>query len=65
MSGVDLVKRVRTLPYAGSIVVMSGRVAEDDLLTLKALKVDRILAKPFTAEQLTAVVLEVLPARAG
>ena len=65
MSGVDLVKRIRTLPYAGSIVVMSGRVAEDDLLTLKTLKVDRILAKPFTAEQLVAVVSEVVAARAG
>jgi len=60
MSGIDLVKQVRTLSYAGAIVVMSGRVAEEDLLTLKTLQIDRILAKPFTAEQLTAVVAEVL-----
>jgi two-component system cell cycle sensor histidine kinase/response regulator CckA len=65
MSGVDLVKQVRTLAYAGSIVVMSGRVAEEDLLTLKTLKIDRILAKPFTAEQLTAVVTEVMAVRKG
>jgi len=65
MSGVDLVKHVRTVSYAGAIVVMSGRVAEDDLLMLKALEVDRILTKPFTSEQLVAVVAEVLTARAG
>jgi len=62
MSGVDLVKQVRTLSYAGAIIVMSGRVAEEDLLTLKTLKIDRILAKPFTTEQLTTVVSEVLMA---
>jgi len=62
MSGVDLVRHVRTLPYAGAIVVMSGRVSDEDLLALKALKVDRVLPKPFTAEQLKSVVAEVLAA---
>jgi signal transduction histidine kinase/ActR/RegA family two-component response regulator len=65
MSGIDLVKQVRTLSYAGAIVVMSGRVTEEDLQTLKTLQIDRILAKPFTAEQLTAVVAEVVAAHKG
>ena len=63
MSGVDLVKNVRTLPGSVSIIVMSGRVSEEDLQTLKALKVDRILTKPFTNEQLKNVVGEVLAGR--
>ena len=60
MNGVDLVRHVRTLPYAGSIVVMSGRVSEEDLLALKDLKVDRVLPKPFTSLQLTSIVAELL-----
>jgi signal transduction histidine kinase/ABC-type amino acid transport substrate-binding protein/CheY-like chemotaxis protein len=60
MSGADLVRRVRTLPGSMCIVVMSGRVSDDELLELKTLKVDRILAKPFTTEHLKTVVSEVL-----
>jgi signal transduction histidine kinase/CheY-like chemotaxis protein len=52
MSGVDLVRRIRETPFAGRIVVMSGRVAEEDMQALKALQVDRILAKPFTQTEL-------------
>jgi signal transduction histidine kinase/CheY-like chemotaxis protein len=60
MNGVDLVRHLRTLPFAGGIVVMSGRVSDEDLQALKALNVDRILSKPFTTPQLTAVVSAVL-----
>ena len=63
MSGIDLVRKVRTLPGTVCVVVMSGRVSDEDLLALKALKVDRILPKPFTTEQLKNVVSEVLAGR--
>jgi len=63
MNGVDLVRNVRTLPYAVAIIVVSGRVAEEDLQTLRTLKVDRILAKPFTSEQLAVAIAEVFSAR--
>ncbi|MBK9991903.1 MAG: transporter substrate-binding domain-containing protein [Verrucomicrobia bacterium] len=63
MSGVDLVRKVRTLPGTVCIVVMSGRVSDEDLLALKDLKVNRILPKPFTTEQLKTVVGEVLASR--
>ncbi len=52
MSGVDLIRRVRETSFAGRIVVMSGRVADEDLRVLKALQVDYILAKPFTPAEL-------------
>lgn len=63
MSGIDLVTKVRTLPGTVCVVVMSGRVSDDDLQALKILKVDRVLSKPFTTEQLKTVVGEVLAAR--
>ncbi len=63
MSGVDLVRKVRGLSGTVCIVVMSGRVSEDDLQTLKSLKIDRILTKPFTMEQLRNVVKDVLASR--
>jgi CheY-like chemotaxis protein len=63
MSGVDLVKKVRTLPGTVSIVVMSGRVSDEELHTLKTLKVDRILPKPFNTDQLKTVLSEVLAGR--
>lgn len=63
LSGVDLVKRIRTLPYHGAIMVMSGRVADDDLRALKELRVDRLLPKPFTTEQLMGSVTEILAAK--
>ncbi|HUJ45325.1 MAG TPA: transporter substrate-binding domain-containing protein [Opitutaceae bacterium] len=52
MSGVDLIRRVRGTRFAGRIVVMSGRVSEEDRHTLKSLDVDYILAKPFTPAEL-------------
>jgi signal transduction histidine kinase/CheY-like chemotaxis protein len=52
LSGVDLVRRVRGLGYAGRIVMMSGRVAEDDIAALRSLGVDYILPKPFLQEDL-------------
>lgn len=63
LNGIDLVRRIRTLPYQGRIMVMSGRVAEEDLRTLKELRVDRLLPKPFTTDQLMENVAAVLTAK--
>lgn len=63
MSGIDLVRKVRTLPGTVCVVVMSGRVSDEDLLAMKELKVNRVLPKPFTTEQLKTVVGEVLASR--
>lgn len=54
MNGVDLVRRIRGTEFSGRIAVMSGRVDEADLHALKDLRVDYILAKPFTPDELTA-----------
>jgi len=52
MSGVDLIRRVRGTRFAGRIVVMSGRVSDEDRRNLESLDVDHILAKPFTPAEL-------------
>jgi signal transduction histidine kinase/ABC-type amino acid transport substrate-binding protein/CheY-like chemotaxis protein len=53
MNGIDLVRRVRETRYAGRIVIMSGRVTEEDRRALEGLRVDFILGKPFTPEEFT------------
>jgi CheY-like chemotaxis protein len=53
MSGVDLIRRVRETRFAGRVVVMSGRVSDEDAQALKSLNVDFILAKPFTPAELS------------
>lgn len=54
MNGVDLVRHVRTTAWAGRILVMSGRVAESDMRQLERLRVDRVLIKPFTPDEIAA-----------
>jgi signal transduction histidine kinase/CheY-like chemotaxis protein len=53
MNGIDFVRHVRTTPYPGAILVMSGRVSDEDMLSLQELNINGILNKPFTSENLT------------
>lgn len=64
MNGVDLVRRLRNTAFAGRIIVMSGRVAGEDMRALKNLRVDRILTKPFTPAELVEA-LRAAPAATG
>jgi two-component system, cell cycle sensor histidine kinase and response regulator CckA len=61
MSGVDLVRRVRDIAFPGRIVIMGGRVTDDERRSLQALRVDRILSKPFTAAELVETIQELFP----
>ncbi|MFT3868706.1 MAG: transporter substrate-binding domain-containing protein [Nibricoccus sp.] len=63
MDGIDLIKRLRALPFKGRIVVMSGRVSDENLRVLQELKVDRLLPKPFNTEQFNATVGTLLTPR--
>jgi two-component system cell cycle sensor histidine kinase/response regulator CckA len=54
LNGVDLVGRARSKHFAGRILVVSGRVDMADLRALVQLQVDRVLMKPFTAQQFEA-----------
>lgn len=54
MNGIDLVRRVRSTGWPGRIVVMSGRISDPELRTLEQLRVDRVLPKPFTPDEVAA-----------
>jgi two-component system cell cycle sensor histidine kinase/response regulator CckA len=60
LNGVDLVGRVRSGNFSGRILVISGRVSASDLRALVQLHVDRVLTKPFTAQQFEAALSESL-----
>lgn len=51
-SGLELARRARALPYARPLLVMSGRVSDEDRLEFTGLKISAILQKPFTPEEL-------------
>jgi signal transduction histidine kinase/CheY-like chemotaxis protein len=57
LSGVDLVRRIRTTSFSGMLIIMSGRVAESDLEQLRQLRVDQVLPKPYTIEQLLGALM--------
>jgi len=60
LSGLDLARRARALPYDRPLVVMSGRVTEDERLELARLRIDAIINKPFTLEMLRAMLESIL-----
>jgi CheY-like chemotaxis protein len=60
LSGLELASRARALPYDRPLVVMSGRVTEEERLELARLRIDAIINKPFTLEMLHAMLDSVL-----
>jgi two-component system cell cycle sensor histidine kinase/response regulator CckA len=60
LSGMELARRARALPYDRPLVVMSGRVTEDERIELACLRIDAIINKPFTLEMLRAMLDSVL-----
>ena len=60
LSGLELARRARALPYDRPLVVMSGRVTEDERLELSRLRIDAIINKPFTIEMLRTMLDSVL-----
>jgi DNA-binding response OmpR family regulator len=51
LNGVELGKRAKALPFAGPILVISGRVTDADRLTLAKLGITAVFSKPFTAQE--------------
>ena len=60
LSGLELARRARALPYDRPLVVMSGRVTEDERMELSRLRIDAIINKPFTIEMLRTMLDSVL-----
>ncbi len=60
LSGLEVVKRLRERAYAGRILVVGGRLGLSDLRALVQLRVDRVLTKPFTAQQFESALAEAM-----
>jgi two-component system cell cycle sensor histidine kinase/response regulator CckA len=52
LTGVELTRRVRGSGYRGPLLIMSGRITDDDRRELNTIKVDAIVDKPFTIDSL-------------
>jgi len=61
LSGLELVTRLRERNFAGRILVVGGRLGMSELRTLVQLRVERVLTKPFTAQQFETALRECLP----
>ena len=46
MSGLELVEKLRSLPFAGKVIVFSGELTRDAIERYRALAPDLILGKP-------------------
>jgi len=58
MDGLELVKRIRTLPYRGRIIVFSSELRPAVADAYYALKVDSVLPKPVPPPLLRSVLAE-------
>jgi CheY-like chemotaxis protein len=55
MNGLELVGRLRSVPFAGKIIVFSSELSEEVTAAYHALKVDYILPKPIFPATLRAL----------
>lgn len=65
VNGLELARRARSLPYEKPIVVMSGRVSDEEMDRLAGLGIHKVLGKPFGAEALHAALVEVFSQEAA
>ena len=56
MSGIDLVRRLRSENFRGKIVVLSAHLTEENRHAYTHLKVDKMLTKPFEVHELRDVI---------
>jgi two-component system cell cycle sensor histidine kinase/response regulator CckA len=64
LDGIELARRARSAHYLGRLMIVSGRLSVPELRELERVRVDRVLAKPFSPpEFLDAVGRCVKPAR--
>ncbi len=62
MNGLELVRHIRGLPYAGRIIVFSSELSENVQKEYMRLGVDRVLAKPVMPRELRQLLAEMFPA---
>jgi two-component system, chemotaxis family, chemotaxis protein CheY len=62
MTGLELVREVRHLPFEGRIIVFSSELSQSVHDEYAALGVDRVLAKPVLPRELRQLLAEMFPA---
>jgi DNA-binding NtrC family response regulator len=63
LSGEGVVQEVKQLNVDLPVIVMSGHASSEDLAVLKARGADGFIPKPFTPDQLTKAVAEVITSK--
>jgi two-component system chemotaxis response regulator CheY len=61
MNGLEFVRRIRTLPYTGRIIVFSSELSQGVHDEYMSLRVDRVLAKPVLPGELRTLLAEMFP----
>jgi len=52
MTGLQLVRRLRTKNFSGKILVLSGQLSDEDISAYEELSVDMMMSKPFDFDEL-------------
>ncbi|MEY2544723.1 MAG: two-component system, cell cycle sensor histidine kinase and response regulator CckA, partial [Verrucomicrobiota bacterium] len=52
MTGLQLVRRLRTQNFGGKILVVSGHLSDEDIRAYEELSVDMMMSKPFDFDEL-------------
>jgi CheY-like chemotaxis protein len=55
MNGLELIRSVRQMGYAGRVVVMSGRLGVEDLRAYQPLQISGFFSKPFNVSMLATL----------
>jgi CheY-like chemotaxis protein len=50
LTGIELAHRARALPYHGPLIVISGKITEEERAALADVHIDALLHKPFSIE---------------
>ena len=52
VTGLELVRRLRTKNFGGKILVLSGQLSDEDISAYEELSVDMMMSKPFDFDEL-------------
>jgi DNA-binding response OmpR family regulator len=52
MTGLELVRQLRTQSFGGKIVVLSAHLSDEDIRAYEDLRVDMMMSKPFDFDEL-------------
>ncbi|MBK8478635.1 MAG: transporter substrate-binding domain-containing protein [Opitutaceae bacterium] len=60
LTGIELAHRARALPYQGPLIVISGKITEEERSALADIRIDALLHKPFSIAEFEAALARAL-----